>query len=184
MQRTKLNVLVVIAALALVFAGARTSAAPEPGRQGQSGEAAKREAAPDSRVYRVSYKVNEMENGRIINSRSYTLMAKAGDRAQGNIGSTIPVVFQGKLDYNNVGMDFSCIIHPQQEGLLVHSEFNLRTLAEKEAASTPAPPPVTRRLFLSDDTLATVGKPAFVGSIDDVASNRRFVIEVTVTKAR
>ena len=183
MRKTKLNVLILTSAMMLALVGTQATAAPQPGEQEQSGPAARRETNQSVNVYRVSYKVNEMENGKIINSRSYTLMAKAGDRANANIGSRIPVVFQGKLDYHNVGMAFSCVIHPQQENLVVHSEFNLNTLAEKEPTSTPLPPPVMRQLFLKDDTVATIGKPAFVGSIDDVASNRRYVIEVTVTKA-
>jgi hypothetical protein len=173
----------MIGALGLVFVGARAIAAPEPISRGQSAQAVKKEAAPDSRVYRVSYKVNEMEDGKIINSRSYELMARAGERESVNIGSRIPVAFQGKLDYHNVGMALSCTIRLAGEKLVVHSEFNLNTIAVKEPAAV-LPPPVTRQFYLQDDPIATLGKPAFVGSIDDIASNRRYVLEVTVTEAK
>jgi hypothetical protein len=182
MRSTKWNVFILTSTLALTFLGAPAVAAPQPGQQSQNEQPAKKETASDSTIYRVSYKVNEVENGKTVNSRSYTLMAKAGEREAVNTGSRIPVAFQGKLDYLNVGMAFSCIIRPGGEKLVVHSEFNLNTIADKEPASV-LPPPVTRQFYLQDDTVATLGKPAFVGSIDDVASNRRYVIEVTVSKA-
>ena len=183
MRKAKLSFIVLISAFVLTFLGALANAAPRSGKQEHGVQAAKKEAAQDSSVYRVSYKVNELENGKIINSRSYTVMAKAGNRVSADVGSRIPVAFQGKLDYQNVGMAFSCTIYPQEENLTVHSEFNMNTLAGKASTSPLLPPPVIRRLYLWDDAVATIGKPAFVGSIDDVVSNRRFVIEVTVTKA-
>jgi hypothetical protein len=181
-RKTKWDAIILALALALSLLGVAAAAAPQPGEQSQNDQATKKEEAQDSGVYRVSYKVNEVENGKVINSRSYILMAKAGEREFANIGSRIPVAFQGKLDYRDVGMAVSCTIRPGGEKLVVHSEFNLNTIADKEAAST-IPPPVMRQFYLHDDTAATLGKPAFVGSIDDIASNRRYVIEVTVTKA-
>lgn len=183
MRKIKPNVPILIAALALTLIGPRAVAAPKPAQQSQNEQAGKKEPAPNSTVYRVSYRVNEMENGKTINSRSYTLMARAGEREFANIGSRIPVAFQGKLEYHDVGMAVSCIIRPEGDKLIVHSGFNLNTIAEKEPASV-LPPPVTRQFSLEDDTLATVRKPAFVGSIDDVASNRHYEIVVTVTEAK
>ena len=177
-RRTMQSVLILTTLLILTLAGARASQAQQSGTQEQN-----EHATPETGVYRVSYRVNEMEDGKTINSRSYTIMAKAGNRESAHIGSKIPVAFQGKLDYHDVGMAFSCVVHPQQGSVGVHSEFNMNTVANGESASSPMSPPVMRQFFLADDTLATLGKPAFVASIDDVASNRHYVIEVTVTKA-
>jgi hypothetical protein len=182
MRRTKWNVFILASALALTFLGTPAAAASQPGNESQNDQTTKKETSRDSSIYRVSYKVNEVENGKTINSRSYTLMARVGEREAVNIGSRVPVAFQGKLDYHNVGMALSCTIRPAGEKLVVHSEFNLNTIADKEPASV-LPPPVTRQFYLQDDPVATLGKPTFVGSIDDIASNRRYVIEVTVTKA-
>lgn len=184
MKKAKWNVFILTCALALTYLGAKAAAAPQPGQQPQNEQAEKKEPAPSSSVYRVSYRVNELENGKTVNSRSYTLMARAGERESANIGSKIPVALQGKVDYQNVGMALSCIIRPQEGSLAVHSEFNMNTVADGEpASSNPMSPPVMRQFYLSDDTLAKLGKPAFVGSIEDVASNRHYEIVVTVTKA-
>lgn len=188
MRKTKWSILILLSALAFAFAGVQANGAQQSGKQKQRDQAATKNAEAEASVFRVSYKVNEVENGKTINSRSYTIMAKAGNRASAHIGSKIPVAFQGKLDYHDVGMAFSCTIRPQEGNVAVHSEFNMNTVANGQPASSSTPPPmsppVMRQFFLSDDTVATLGKPAFVGSIDDVASNRHYVIEVTVTRAK
>jgi len=56
-------------------------------------------------------------------------------------------------------------------------------VANSEMSSTPSTP-VIRRLHLEDDTLVVPGKPAVVGSIDDVTADRRYEVEVTATKVK
>lgn len=58
----------------------------------------------------------------------------------------------------------------------------MNTLASKEQQPALEHPPIFNDLRLVDTTSATGGKPAFVGSLDGVASNRHYVTEVTVTK--
>ncbi|HET7214064.1 MAG TPA: hypothetical protein VFL79_10780 [Terriglobia bacterium] len=140
MRKIKRNIAILVPALALTLLGASAVSAPKPAQQSQNEQAAKKVPAPDSTVYRVSYKVDELENGKTINSRSYTLMARAGEREFANIGSRIPVAFQGKLEYHDVGMAVSCIIRPEGDKLIVHSGFNLNTIADKEPASVLPPP--------------------------------------------
>jgi hypothetical protein len=186
MQRTNRIVLILISALAFAFVAARSAEALQPRGQEQSPPTAKREPAPDSIVYRVSYKVNEVENGKTVNSRSYTLMAQTDKRASTRIGSTVPYSNGKAIQYQNVGMNIDCIINKKEGGLLVETHLHMSTVASKEdipmAGSLPTP--VFGDFSLEDITVATQGEPAFVGSIDDVNSNRHYVIEVTVTKAK
>jgi hypothetical protein len=44
--------------------------------------------------------------------------------------------------------------------------------------------PIIRQLKVSGSTLALLGKPTIVGSMDDPNSKRQFQLEVTVTKLR
>jgi hypothetical protein len=190
MRKTTINVFILTAALALTFLGLRAVAASQPGQQSKNEPAAKKETVPDSTIYRVRYRVNEVENGKTINSRSYTLMAQPGKTMSLRIGSRVPysVYELGKgvahsFNYSNVGMDIDSTIDEQDGYLLVHTKLDMSTLATKEPQSSPDHPPVFNQLRLVDTTSATLGKPAFVGATDDVASNRHYVIEVTVTKA-
>jgi hypothetical protein len=44
--------------------------------------------------------------------------------------------------------------------------------------------PVIRQLKISGSTLAVLGKPMIIGSVDDPNSKRQFQVEVTVNKLR
>ena len=186
MQRTKRSVLILISALALAFVGRQAAAASQPGGQEKSAPTTKKEAATDSNVYRVSYKVNELENGKTINSRSYTLMARTDKRASTRIGSQVPYSNGQSIQYQNVGMNIDCTINERGGDLLVDTLLHMSTVASKEnipeAGSFPVP--VFGNFSLEDITVALEGKPAFVGSIDDVNSNRHYEIVVTVTEAK
>ena len=184
MRRTKLNVLVLIAALALVFVGSQAAAAPRPEQQAQNEQAAKEQTAQDSTIYRVSYRVDEVENGKTINSRSYVLMALPTKETTVRIGSRVPYpIGHGQFQFQNVSMNIDCTLDKQEDGLLVHTTLTMNTSKGQQSIPPDASIPIFGQLELKDTTSATLGKPAFVGSADDVSSNRHYVIEVTVTKA-
>ena len=183
MQRTKRSILILVSTLAFAMGGARAAAALQPGGQDQSSPTAKKEAPPDFNIYRASYRVNEVEDGKTINSRSYTLMTQIGIRASTRIGSQVPYSTGKDIHYQDVGMNIDCTLLKQGGNLLVNTRLNMSTLAGKETMPSGASNPVFGRFQIEDVTSATIGKPAFVGSIDDVASNKHYVIEVTVTKA-
>jgi hypothetical protein len=185
MRKTKWNVLILPAALALTFLGAGTTAAPQPGKQEQTGNAAKEQANQSVNIYRVSYKVNESENGKTMNSRSYVLMAQPGKTMRVRIGSRVPYAAgQNVIQYQDVGVNIDCTIGEQAATLLVHTILDMNTVAGKETIASGISNPVFGQLRLQDTAPATIRKPAFVGSLDDMASNRHYEIEVTVTRAK
>jgi hypothetical protein len=184
MRKTRTNVFILTSALALTFLGARALAAPQPGGQEQSTPAARKEAPPDISIYRVHYKMDEIENAKTINSRSYTLMAQPGKNASVRIGSRVPYSTGKDIQYQDVGMSIDCTIHQQASNLIVETTLIMNTVAGKETMPSGASNPVFGRVTLLDNTSATLGKPTFVGSIDDVASSRHYVVEVTVTEAK
>jgi hypothetical protein len=186
MRKTKWNALILTSALALTFLGPQTNAMSQPGKQSQSGEQAKQKASQSVTIYRVSYKVNELENGKTINSRSYTLMAQPDKTARLRVGSRVPYA-SGKgsqFSFQDISMNIDCTLNKHEDSLIVDTRLSTNILKGKEKMSGDSSIPVFGTLELTDATTATVGKPAFVGSIDDVGSNRRYVIEVTVTKAK
>ena len=184
MQKAIWSILVLTLALALASVGVQVAAAPQPAGQEQSETSAKKEAPPEFNIYRVSYKVNEVEDGKTINSRSYTLMTQVGNRASTRIGSQVPYSTGKDIQYQNVGMNIDCKLMKQGGDLLVQTWLNMNTVAGKETMPSGAQNPVFGTFQIQDVTSSTIGKPAFVGSIDDVASNRHYLIEVTVTEAK
>lgn len=210
MRKTKSNTLILFAALTLTFFCARAQAALQPGQQAQGEHATKKDEAPDFNNYRVSYKVNEVENGKTINSRAYTLTAKIGPTATVRIGSQVPYSTtgneRGPIQFHYVGMNIDCRLdNSGQEGkLIVHTKVSMTSPQGKGTGSLTddhwqirsnemslqgkgtgslTDNPVFGNFQVESFTVATLGKPAFVGSADDMNSNRRFVLEVTVTKA-
>lgn len=184
MRTTQWKILVLTSVLAYSFMGSKAVAAPQPGRQGHSETSSNKESATDFRIYRVSYRVNQVEDAKTINSRSYTLMTQIGSRASTRIGSQVPYSTGKDIQYQDVGMNIDCNLIKQGGNLLVQTWLNMNTVAGKETMPSGAQNPVFGRFQIQDITSATIGKPAFVGSIDDVASNRHYLIEVTVTETK
>ena len=81
-------------------------------------------------------------------------------------------------------MDIDCTLNKQEDGLIVGTNLSMDTFKGRETISGDTSVPIFGTLGLTDTTIALIGTPAFVGSIDDVNSNRHYVIEVTVTKAK
>lgn len=183
MRRTILNNLVLTSALALSFMGAQVSAAPRS--QGHSQHAAKKEVDQKAVVYRVNYKVDEMENGKTINSHSYTIMVKAGSKARLRITSRVPYgMAKNAIQHEDIGMKIDCTISKYEGSLVIHTKLEMTSRTGKGPGPLFESIPVFGELQIENVTVATVGKPALVGSAAAVVSNRQYVVEVTATNAR
>lgn len=186
MATTKWIIFIMNSALALTFLGTRAAAAPKPVQQSQNEQAAKKDTATDSSMYRLKYTVNEVEDGKTVNSRSYTLIAKIHSVVTLRIGSRVPYgVAKDSIQYQDVGMNIDCDVSRKEGNLVLHTKAEMLSLSGKatERSFQATPNPVFGQFSLENDTIATLGKTELVGSADDVNSNRRYVIEVTVTKA-
>ncbi len=189
MRKMNSNILILLSALTLTFFCAQAKAALQPGQQAQGEHATKEDEAHNFNNYRVTYKVNEVENAKTINSRTYTLMAKIGPTATLRIGSRVPYSSggnqAGSVQYQDVGMNIDCKLdNSGEEGkLIVHSKVELTSPQGKGAEPPSESNPVFGQFQVESFTVATLGKSASLGPADDVAPNRRFVVEVTVTRA-
>jgi hypothetical protein len=137
-------------------------------------------------VYRVDYTIREMEDGKVLNSRKYTLMAKeGGDWARSRVGSRVSVP-TGKETFQvqNVGMNIDCAVHEQGETILLDSRIESSNLAPPGAGESTDSNPILRQVSSNVTAAVSLGKPAIIASLDDVTSNHRFEIEVTVTKVK
>jgi type II secretory pathway component GspD/PulD (secretin) len=101
------------------------------------------------------------------------------------IGTRVPVEGkQGEVQYIDVGTNISGRLQMRngQLELFVHAEMS--NFAIPEQAQGRDPRPVIRQLKISGSTLALLGKPMVMGSVDDPNSKRQFQLEVTMTKLR
>ena len=143
----------------------------------------KPEPAPTA-AYRLDFSVHELEEGKKINTRQYSLNLNVGDANEVKIGTRVPVEFkQGEFQYLDVGTKIWCRLGEQGDHLLltVHSEISNFATPEQQGRVTQ---PIVRQLAINASTLAMPGKPLVMGSVDDPNSKRQFQLEVTATKLK
>src|SRR6202162_3795679 len=132
-------------------------------------------------AYRLDFSVNELEDGKKINGRQYSMNLNADDANEIKIGTRVPVESkQGEFQYLDVGTNIWCRIGERANGLPLSvraeiSNFALPRPEEQEHANRP----VLRQLSIRASTVAQLGKPMVVGSVDDPNSRRQFQLEVT-----
>lgn len=135
--------------------------------------------------YRVDFSLNELEDGKKINTRQYSMNVSGDQPMELKIGTRVPVdAGHDEYQYLDVGTSLWCQILEHTDGtqLIVRSENSNFAIPEQAAGQNARP--VIRQLKIGASTLALLGKPMVVGSMDDPNSKRQFQLEVTVTKLR
>lgn len=143
------------------------------------------EKAPGA--YRVDFLVSELEDGKKINTRQYSMNLKSPDSNEIKIGTRVPVeVKQGEIQYLDVGTNVWCRVKDQNDAPGVGNNVLLNVRAELSnfamEGQSPSTRPAIRQMKIEASTIATVGKPMVVGSADDPNSKRQFQLEVTVNR--
>jgi len=135
-------------------------------------------------AYRLEFSVNELEDGKKINSRQYSLNLNADDANEIKIGTRVPVdAGHEQFEYLDVGTSIWCRIGERPDGIPLSVRADISNFAIPDQG-THESRPVLRQFKINASTLAIPGKPMVVGSVDDPNSKRQFQLEVTVTKLR
>lgn len=136
-------------------------------------------------AYRLDFSLNEMEGGKKINSRQYSMNLVEGNQWQElKIGSRVPVeAKQGEVQYIDVGTNISAQLREDKSALALSVRADLSNIASPEPETRTATP-VVRQLRISASTVATTGKPTVLGVADDPNSKRQFQLEVIVTRLK
>ena len=136
--------------------------------------------------YRLDFSFNEVQDGKKINTRHYSLDLTAGIANQLKIGTRVPIATgpsDSNFQYMDVGTRIWANISVEGGGdlrLMVTSEVSNLDVADHN----PATRPIVRQIEIEGSTLLVTGKPILVGSMDDPNYNRQFQLEVTATKLR
>jgi hypothetical protein len=152
---------------------------------GDSSKSTTPESSKPVEAYRLDFSINELEDGKKINTRQYSMNLNANDANEIKIGTRIPVEPKaGEFQYIDVGTNIwsRLGVHNSQLELAVRTDIS--NFAIPEQASGHESRPVIRQLQIKASTVALLGKPMVVGSVDDPNSKRQFQVEVTVTKLR
>jgi hypothetical protein len=141
---------------------------------------------PPNHAYRLDFSVNELEDGKKLNTRQYSLNLNGGEANELKIGSRVPVqINSNSFEYIDVGTSIWGRLGEQRsDGISLAVRAEISNFATPEAEHDHDARPIIRQLQIKAGTLAQLGKPMVVGSVDDPNSKRQFQLEVTVTKLK
>jgi hypothetical protein len=136
-------------------------------------------------AYRLDFSVNEMEGGKKINTRQYSMNLNANKNNDIRIGTRVPVEMkQGEMEYFNIGTSIRGRVEERENGLLLDVSCGITSLAVQDPPPSRANVPLLRTLEINGTTVTSVGKPTVIGSVDDPDSKRQYQLEVTATKLK
>lgn len=169
--------------IALVFPIGTSKALAQ--ESGSSTKTAGQEPPKPVEAYRLDFSINELEDGKKINSRQYSMSLTASEANDIKIGTRVPVESkQGEFQYLDVGTSISGRLHQHNDQLELFVHTEMSNFAIPEQASGHESHPVIRQLKIGGSTLVILGKPMLIGSADDPNSKRQFQVEVTMTKLK
>jgi hypothetical protein len=137
-------------------------------------------------AYRVDISINELDDGKQINTRHYSVSLTDDEPGKElKIGTRVPVeVEQGKFDYIDVGTSIFCHMDTRPGSLSLQVKAEISNFAVADPAARGAGKPLIRQMAISGGTLVISDKPVIIGSVDDPNSKHQFQLEVTVAKLR
>lgn len=136
--------------------------------------------------YRLDFSINEMEDGKKINTRQYSMNLATNEGNEIKIGTRVPVESkENEFQYLDVGTSIFARIGEFK------GQTELTVRAETSNFAVPEPNqdkrdlhPMIRQLKMGGTVLLPLSKTIVMGSADDPNSKRQFQLEVTVTKLR
>jgi hypothetical protein len=142
------------------------------------------------RSYRLDFTISELEDGKKINSRQYSMNLNNGDQNEIKIGTRVPVeVKQGEIQYLDVGTSIWSRLRDRADVQWLSNDVMLNIRSDLSNFAIPdqqaqAMRPTIRQIKIDSSVIATPGKQIVVGSADDPNSKRQFQLEVLVTKLK
>jgi hypothetical protein len=159
--------------------------------------AAQEKPASSTNVYRVEYRIRDGSDAAAKNGRRYTMLIGNRDKGTFKLGERVPVAsgsFQPgagasplvntQFTYIDVGVNIDAILAEENGKVTLNSNLDISTLVEHKAPqpSPILPNPTVAQIKIAEISVLTPGKPTLVASIDDPVTQRKFDVEVTVTK--
>jgi len=140
--------------------------------------------------YRLDFAFNELVDGKIVNTRHYSMNLTAGESNEIKIGTRVPVVSgsspsapAAQWQYVDVGTNIWAQLREHGDELVLAVRSEVSSLSS-DTEHLGEQNPVIRQIKLSGSTLLVAGKTILIGSMDDPNSKRQFQLEVTVTRLR
>lgn len=189
---SRINAVLIAVVAAGLWLGLTPASAQEKSKDGaaqgenESSDAQNKVIKP----YRLDFSLNEVEDGKVINTRHYSMNLTQGESNEIKIGTRVPVATGGgsataiQYQYLDVGTRIDARLGALGEDTKLHVNSDVSNLDTTPERTGPVAAPIIRQIKIEGSTLLVVGKPILIGSVDDPNSKRQFQLEVTVTKLR
>lgn len=161
--------------------------AQEAKKENQSSEISTSKQPKPAVFYRVEFVVRELENGKRINSRSYTMLAKEDRPTRIRVGNRVPYSTgpAGQFQYSDVGMNIDFTLRELENSLLpMSTKLESSDVVAPEQTGGGTTNPAFRHVSFEVDSEVLPGKPTVISTLDDVSTNRRYEVEVTATRVK
>ena len=143
----------------------------------------------DAKFYRLTFVAEELDSGKITNSRKYVSSLSTWRHyapASIRTGNRVPVAqgpAQGsQFTYMDVGIDFQATLEGFDAGRLFLNITGDASDIDTTATVASESRPVIRQRKWGGLTVIDVGKPTVIFSSDDLTSKRTMQVEVTATE--
>jgi hypothetical protein len=191
MRMRKSTILLAVILAWAMLSGTGASAqepAPKAATQSESSEGKNKSQGWDKPLeeYHLDFSLNEIEDGKKINSRQYSMNVATNEGNEIKIGTRVPVESkEGEFQYLDVGTSLFARIGEMrgQTELTVRAETSSFAIPEPNSEKRDLHP-IIRQLKMGGTALLPLTKTVVIGSADDPNSKRQFQLEVTVTKLR
>ena len=140
--------------------------------------------------YRLDFTISELEDGKKVNSRQYSINLNSGQSNEIKIGTRVPVdTKEGEFQYLDIGTSIWCRLRDRADVEWLTNDVMLQVRADLSSFAIPdqqaqSSRPIIRQVKIDSSAIATVGKQMVVGSADDPNSKRQFQLEVMVTRLK
>ena len=174
MRARKVVVVMLWMAIAVAGAGTMVAKAQEPAK-----------AKPDDPnvAYKLDYVIAEIENGKRVNTRTYTLLTDEGGSTSMRMGMRVPLQGEKGPIYMDVGLRVDSRVRPREgNSVWLSTRFEVSSLAEQPQTVNGAMP--VRSVEYSNPAVVTLGKSTVLAAGDELTSAKRFELSVTVTKVQ
>jgi hypothetical protein len=142
-------------------------------------------------VYKLDYVFSEVQNGKRVNSRSYSTLLHSGERGSIRLGSRLPIAVghtgenSAALQYLDIGVNLDCRVERDLDsGIALFTSVDMSSLAPEQPGDNRTGAPIVRQTKLQVDNIVPLDKRTLIGSADQVDGTGRFDFEVTATKVK
>jgi hypothetical protein len=137
--------------------------------------------------YRLNFSFHELENGKRLSTRNYSMLLEPNTFVKLNVGSKMPVPSNAgpnvQYSYIDVGVNLRARIQEQGPDLRLNAEIEMSNLgADKDVQNRPLPQ--IRQIRAEVDAILAPGRATPVVTLDDPAGPRQYEMEVTASRVK